>query len=467
MSDRQISKSKREWLVRQLDSWQLHGMMTKDQASSVLGLYATQTELADRIRKKAMITLMGVAALLIGLGALLLVGFNWETMPSALKLFLLFSALIGAHAIGLFLRFKRDSKLLSEAVFFLACFLYGIGIFLVAQVFHVNAHYPDGVWWWALGVLPFALYADTLLLHILLVSLLAIWCEMEIVHFSNFGMWFFGRWASVPNVAYSLPLLVIPGLIWAYQKKSVTAVALYVLLFSWWILLQPFGWHSGVDGLYFVGLVGGAMLVVSESHESGSRYAIPFRFFGVLLSLGGLLVISTFQLNKHIYRVEPSFTNLVMSLSIVVLTATVIVVAAIMKRRQLRTAVSFVEFVQQNARRQYLPIGLVGVFALLLSGQWLAIDPLISTIVANIAVLLLAGWIAALGIREDRGFTFVAGVLCVLLWAVIRYVDLFGDVGGILGAAMMFFVCGAALFGVAIFWSKRKTKTDRLDTNEH
>ena len=61
----------------------------------------------------------------------------------------------------------------SELVFFVGCLFYGCGIWLVAQVFHLNAHYPDGFWWWALGVLPFALGLDTVLLHALLVTVLA------------------------------------------------------------------------------------------------------------------------------------------------------------------------------------------------------------------------------------------------------------------------------------------------------
>jgi hypothetical protein len=35
-------------------------------------------------------------------------------------------------------------------------------------------------------------------------------------------------------------------------------------------------------------------------------------------------------------------------------------------------------------------------------------------------------------------------------------VDLFGDFGGMLGAAMMFLTCGAALYGVARYWQTRK-----------
>ena len=60
------------------------------------------------------------------------------------------------------------------------------------------------------------------------------------------------------------------------------------------------------------------------------------------------------------------------------------------------------------------------------------------------------------GLREDRGRPFSAGVLYFLLWTVMRYVDLFSDLGGMVGGAMLFFACGGFLFGMALFWKKRK-----------
>jgi hypothetical protein len=67
-----------------------------------------------------------------------------------------------------------------------------------------------------------------------------------------------------------------------------------------------------------------------------------------------------------------------------------------------------------------------------------------------------AFWLMQIGLREHRGRPFGAGVLYFLLWSVLRYVDLFGDFGGMLGAALMFFMCGGALFGVARYWQSRK-----------
>ena len=67
------------------------------------------------------------------------------------------------------------------------------------------------------------------------------------------------------------------------------------------------------------------------------------------------------------------------------------------------------------------------------------------TIAANIAMVAVALWLIRFGLTEDRSRPFGAGVVYLLLWAVLRYVDLFGAFGGMLGASLMFFLCGGAL----------------------
>ena len=80
-------------------------------------------------------------------------------------------------------------------------------------------------------------------------------------------------------------------------------------------------------------------------------------------------------------------------------------------------------------------------------GFWSALDgePLVPTLAANAAMVVLALWLMQVGLREDRGRPFAAGVAYFLFWAVLRYIDLFGAFGGMLGAALVFFLCGATL----------------------
>ncbi len=211
--------------------------MSAEQASQIIALYETADQVVRRQRSRAISTLMSVAAFLVGLAILLLIGYNWEAMPRALKLGIILSVLIITYTVAFYLRYHRNTPKLSAVIFFLGCLFYGAGIWLVAQIFHLDALYPAGVWWWAVGVFPFAFYLDTLFLHGLLAGLLALWAGLEVLQFSQLGIWFWGRWSLLPNGAYSLLLFALPGLIGAYRKESPMTVGLYLLLLIWWFIL--------------------------------------------------------------------------------------------------------------------------------------------------------------------------------------------------------------------------------------
>lgn len=459
MAKRSLSAQQRAWLLDELRAWQAEGILSTEQAHHLLELYETTSEAADRQRSRGVFTLMAVAGLLVALALFLVIGYNWEEMSSGLKLVVIFAVILGTHGCGFYLRYIRQSATASELAFFLGSLFYGAGIWLVAQIFHLNAHYPAGLWWWALGVLPFALCLDTLLLHCLLVTLLAIWAGTEVLGFSHLGMWFFGRWGFIPNGAYTLPLLALPGLFWAYRTGSPTTVGLYVALLAWWVILQPFGWRLETNLTYFIGSIGSLLLLVGESHRPGSLLAIPYRVWGTLLTGGALIPLSFYEFNKNLLRPGPMLGGLVQTLAILVLALAMMVATWLVQRR----ALSFWQSVAELLHRQWLPFALLLLMVLL--ALWESLNrslgtteqaAVVPTILANLAMIGCAFWLIVTGLREDRGRPFAAGVLYFLLWAVLRYVDLFGDFGGMLGAALMFFLSGAALFGVAWYWRRRK-----------
>jgi hypothetical protein len=87
---------------------------------------------------------------------------------------------------------------------------------------------------------------------------------------------------------------------------------------------------------------------------------------------------------------------------------------------------------RQIVIRQSLPLGLLALFALLAVVGTTIKAPLVSTIAANIAMVAIALWLIRFGLTEDLSRPFAAGVVYLLLWAVLRYVDLFGAFGGML-----------------------------------
>jgi uncharacterized membrane protein len=441
MPKRAITPKQRAWLLDELSLWRRDSIVSEQQAQRITDLYEGAGELAERGRSKGVFILMSAAATLVGLAALLLIGYNWNDLSREIKLALVLAVIALTHAAGFSLRYKRKAGALSENVFFLGCLFYGAGIWLVAQVFHINAHYPDGVWWWAIGVLPFALCLETRLMHALLVGLLAVWAGMEVLSFNHLGAWLFGRWDFLPNGAYSLPLLALPGMVWAYRKQSVRTLSMYVPLLAWWTVLQVFAWHLGSNPFYFVGAVGALLLVAAESHPAGSRFAVPYRYYGSLMVGGVLVPLSFYDLNKELVRHWVGLAGPPTLLALIGLAVVLLINRTI-------------------TRRQAIPLGIALLMALLpllaSSGLGSSDAALVPTVLVNVAMVAGAFWLIQVGLQEDRGRPFGAGVLYFLLWAVLRYVDLFGDFGGMLGAAMMFFLCGGALFGVARYWQGRK-----------
>jgi uncharacterized membrane protein len=458
-----LSHPHRTWLQGELNSWQTQGLISPDQAERILDLYESPAEIADRQKSVALFVLIGLAASMIGLAALLLIGYNWSVLPAAFKLVLIFGAVIGTHAAAFHLRFRAEWRGLSEVVFFLGCLLYGAGMGLISQIFHVNSHLPDGLWWWALGVLPFALLLDTMLLHLLLTALLALWVGVEVIGFPHVGGWLFGRWRWLPNIALSLPFLTLPGFVWAYRKGSPATLGLYAPLLAWWLLLLPLAFHREFYPIYLIGAIGGLMLVVAESHPAGSRFAIPYRLYGVLISAGILIPLSFHAVNKELARDPHLLAGIIQTGGIILGTVAAVAAGVWLKRRAETEANPYQDELLAFVSRQWLPLCVQLLMAFLASwtvlfGQVADRDftAIVPTVLANAAMIGFAFWLMRVGLNEDRGLPFAAGVGFFLLWAVLRYFDLFGNLGGILGASCLFFLCGLALLGVALYWRRRK-----------
>ncbi|MFA6560457.1 MAG: GDYXXLXY domain-containing protein [Verrucomicrobiia bacterium] len=467
MERRILSDKQARWLRREVAEWRGRGIVTPQQAEQITACYETPEEAGARKRSRFTFTIIGLAALLFGAAALLLMGYNWEAIPRVAKLTVVFTVLAATHGAGLYLRFGRGGRRASELVFFLGCLFFGASIWLVAQAFHLNAHYPDGFWWWAIGVLPFALCLDTLLIHCLYVGLLATWAGTEILGYRHLGLAVVDGW---PRGAFSLPLLALPGLAWAYRRASVGALWLYVPLVAWWVILQAFSWNLDWQSVFVIGSVGALLLIVAENHRRGNRLALPYRFYGVLLTAGALVPLSSDWFFREIshsdrYGWYSEWRTLAFApvIAILVLLAATLVMAGLFKPKPAGSARGPGERLLDVFRAQWLPAGLA--LAMAFMGLWSAIrlvgggeghDWVLPLVVANVAQIALSLWLMRVGIRDDRGLPFAFGVFCFVLWAVCCYCHLFGGAGGMLGAALMFALCGAALLGLGMYWRKRK-----------
>ncbi|MFO0867015.1 MAG: DUF2157 domain-containing protein [Gemmataceae bacterium] len=393
-------------------------------------------------------------------------------MPRAMKLGTLIGGVTGMHALGFWLRFGKSWNRSSEVAFFFGCLLYGASIWLIAQIFNLDSHYPDGFWWWAWGILPFALCLDTVLLHVLLVGVLSIWVGTEIIEAVPF--FFFGRRAEFPPPgAYTLPIFAFLPIWWAYRRNEVAAIWLYVPLVVFWAALQPIAWHFTDQVVFFLGALASLLLLVAELHPDSSRFAVPYRLFGLLMLFGVLTPLSFWEFNRHPFFGDFREGIATLAPAVVLSFIGLGAVAVAFLRGRARASELEVSSAQSTLVRLWLPAALTLAFAAISylnlwteglgfrmhdrfdsAGRWTY--ALFVTLLANAFFIAAAFWTMWLGLREERGFPFAGGVAAFLFWTILRYIDLFAPFAGMLGAALMFFLCGAVLFGVAIYWHQRK-----------
>lgn len=194
---RPLNDSHRRWLVEELDHWRSQGLVDAATGERILAEYESSAETSQRKRSIAQLTLMGIAASFVGLAVLLVVGYNWSDLGSLVKLTVIFTCVVGAHLLAMYLRFQVGWRGLSEVLYLLAVLFFGAGIVLIGDVFHLSGHPPDALWWWAVGAIPIALVLDTPLVHVLIVALLSVWTGLEIFEYRHRFFWF---WSGIPNL---------------------------------------------------------------------------------------------------------------------------------------------------------------------------------------------------------------------------------------------------------------------------
>lgn len=144
-------------LRAELPQWIERGWINPRHRDAILDHVARQSQRAPRYAYLAL-SLMG--ALLFGAGVVTFFAANWGVMPKLVKLLVLFTALGAAYAVAA-LAFARGFTALGHGLVLLGVMFFGANIFLIAQIYHIDAHYPHGILLWALGALASAWLASS------------------------------------------------------------------------------------------------------------------------------------------------------------------------------------------------------------------------------------------------------------------------------------------------------------------
>jgi uncharacterized membrane protein len=111
----------------------------------------------DARRARLAHTLGILGGLVAGFGVILFFAANWSEIPRPLRVALLLAGVVAFFAAGFVLREVRGTHPeIGHAFIFLGTVLFGASVFLVGQMYHVQAHDPLGFLLWAGGALVMA-----------------------------------------------------------------------------------------------------------------------------------------------------------------------------------------------------------------------------------------------------------------------------------------------------------------------
>jgi len=263
-----------------VQKWLDEGTIDQHQAGKMRSDLA-QYSLERRSRKRTTaFSIIGVV--LIGIGAILFVASNWQRMGDVFRVLLLVASTLGVHYAGYLLRYEKEEgkynrNRIGRALIFLSSLLFGASLFLIAQIYNINANESTLILIWILGALP---------------------------------------------------------LVYGYQSAPIAGLCA-ILSFLWIVLLHGERidlnkfieiWDlcliSGI-GLYLIGLL-------HELWERTRSASMPIKFIGLQATL---LFLFVFTFQHHRLSVDPM-------VSVVYALLSVLLLAAVLFSRSIRTGLS-------------------------------------------------------------------------------------------------------------------------------
>lgn len=275
----------RRRLAEDLERWCEEGWVTRE------GEACVRHDLLERRHGPGLAAVLAIlGVVLLGFAAMSFVAANWQDMPRALRLAIIFAGLGGAYvaAAGLFV---RGMESFAHAAILLGVAVFGAGIMLIAQMYHIEGHPPDAILVWALGALGAGVLVRSNPALAAAAVLFGVWSGWEI-GLSNQVHW--------PLLAAAAAL----GLAFAFNRWWPGLHLVGILLTVWAIVSgyvikgEPGHWAVTAVGL----LTATAALIVSHRDRAApastayaSDIAAAVLGYGIIAAFAGLWALQFLQ----------------------------------------------------------------------------------------------------------------------------------------------------------------------------
>lgn len=165
----------KNFLADELAKWREEGLVSDEAARKIAARY--DIDLSGANERRSFILKL-VAYLFLALSLFTLVGANWEELPRAVRLIIVLGILAAVNFSGVWAQ-KNGKETQATTLFFLGNFCYGAAIVLVAQIYHLGEHMPNGVLLWAIGALALGLATRKSIITLQALILGLVWFLME------------------------------------------------------------------------------------------------------------------------------------------------------------------------------------------------------------------------------------------------------------------------------------------------
>lgn len=203
---RKISKPDYALLKREFAFLEQAGRLEPNQSNELLALYEPKGN-TSFVR-----LLLAFGAILVGVGILSFIAGYWQTMTPLFRFGFIIFGLIGFYTAGFLM--EKDYPKTSNSMYYIGAAIYGAGIFLIGQMFHLQHGVYADFLFWAIGILPLAYYLKDQLVALFAAAFLIIYSFSYVQAGSIGPYWLF---------------LLIPLLFWMNEKRMGQKSALFVL----------------------------------------------------------------------------------------------------------------------------------------------------------------------------------------------------------------------------------------------
>lgn len=423
-------------LARESTDWVAKDIITETQAEEICRQYGIDYH-QNKDRSVGYTALIVLGYLFIALAVITLIGANWNEIPRGLRMAALVGMTLAVQSVALW-KYKSGAHDSATNLFLLGNFFYGASIILIAQIYHLGEHMPDGVLWWALGCLPVAIVLVNPWLMLQTLILAGIWFVLET------GMGFYPALFPV--------FLLAAVYVLARGKQNTLLFLVCTAGIVLWLNYSAAAYWGGSRSIEFGAehlLVnfGALLLAYSFSFWLSARSETALRDYGQTLQLWSLrlAMIAMIVLSyDYAWRelLSADWDNLVSSFVVV----TILTAAALF-------------FAYRTIRIVPVTSAAVILFsvlaALLISAD--VSHALYFQILFN--VLLIAWGIGMIvkGVHDSDSQRFFLGVSAILIIALLRYFDLVGDY---VGGALLFLLFAVLLLGAARYWKQFRSNKE-------